>query len=437
METQTSINTFPITCKVNAKGHLTIGGCDSLELVKTYGSPLYLIDKETLIYNASSYINSLKKHYPNHLILYASKAFTNTAIFKIINNLGLGIDVVSGGEIFTALSANFNKKNIYFHGNNKSEDEIKYALTNDIGTIVLDNFYELELLQKISKELNKTIEIIIRLTPGIECHTHDYIKTGHLDSKFGFDLEYLDDVLKSIKTKGDNLRLKGLHAHIGSQIFELKPYTDTIEILLEKFSYIKQKYNIELTELNVGGGIGISYIKEDDPISIDDWARVTSETIEKACKKYNLLLPKLIGEPGRSIIGSSGVTLYTVGSSKQVPNGRKYISIDGGMADNPRPITYNAKYTAVVANKMNHTDLEIVTIAGRYCETGDILIRDITLPKLSPKDIIAVSNTGAYNYSMSSNYNMVPRPACVLVSNGQSEIIIERETYSDLIAKHK
>lgn len=427
---------FPITAETNKQGHLSIGGCSTIELANIYGTPLYIIDEKTFIQNSIEYINSLKNYYEDFLILYAAKAFTNTTIFKLANKLGLGFDIVSGGELYAALKANVNKKNIYLHGNNKSEDEINMAIDHDIGKVICDNFYELELLQNTLNKKKKKIDILIRLTPGIECHTHEYIKTGHLDSKFGFDLEQFTEVLDFLKRKGGNLQLKGIHAHIGSQIFELKPFSDTIEVLLDQF-LIAKKYNIELNEINIGGGIGIQYTKEDDPITIDEWAKITTQTIKTQCKKLELQLPRLICEPGRSLIGPSGITLYKTGSIKQVPNGRKYISVDGGMADNPRPITYQAKYTAAVANKMNEKDTELITIAGRYCETGDILIKDILLPKIVPGDIIAVLGTGAYNYSMSSNYNMVPRPACILVNEGKAEIIIERENNKDLISKHR
>ncbi len=433
----TKLELFPLSSEINNKGHLSIAGLDTIELVEKYASPLYVIDEETFRDRANKYINSIKKYYKDFLVLYAAKAFACTSILKLANTLNLGIDVVSGGEIYTALKANTKKEFIYFHGNNKTADELKLAVKNNIGKIICDNFYELELLQKIAKENNTTAQILIRLTPGIECHTHEYIKTGHLDSKFGFDLENLDEVLNYIKSKGMNLVLKGFHAHIGSQIFELKPFSDTVDVLLENFKIAKEKYGFELSEINIGGGIGIKYVNEDDPITIDDWAKTTTDAIKNKCSKLNLNLPKLICEPGRSLIGPSGITLYKVGSSKQVPNGRKFISVDGGMADNPRPITYQAKYSAVVANKMNEKETELVTIAGRYCETGDILIKDINLPKVSPGDIIAVPNTGAYNYSMSSNYNMVPRPACVLLHKGKSEIIIEREDYEFVIKNQK
>ena len=427
---------FPVTSTINSKGHFVLGGCDTVELVSKYGTPLYIIDEETFTYKAGLYISALNKYYKNSMVLYAGKSFASAAVFKIANKLNLGLDIVSGGELFLAYKAGFNKNNIYFHGNNKSKDELELAITKGIGKIVCDNFYELELLQQLSNKKDKITDILIRLTPGIECHTHEYIKTGHLDSKFGFDLEYFDTILNLLTKQYKNLRLYGFHAHIGSQIFEIKPYCDTAEILLEYFEIAKKKYQLELSEINIGGGIGIEYISEDDPISLDNWANEVSKTIKNKCNKSGLNTPKLLCEPGRSIIGPSGITLYQTGSSKQVPNGRKFISVDGGMADNPRPITYQAKYSAFIANKMNERNVELVTIAGRYCETGDLLIKDIMLPPINSGDIIAVLNTGAYNYSMSSNYNMVPRPACILVKGGNSQIIIEREDYEFISSKH-
>lgn len=429
---------YPESTEINEKGHLTIGGYDTVELVKKFGTPLYVVDELTVRAKANEYVTALKKYYNNFLVLYAAKAFACTGIFKLVDNLGLGIDVVSGGEIYLALKTKTNKNNIYFNGNNKSEEELNMAIKNEIENIIIDNFYELELTNKIAKEMNKKVKILIRLTPGIECHTHEYIKTGHLDSKFGFDTDYFEEVINLITQKFDSLHLTGIHAHIGSQIFELKPFADTVDVVFEYFKIAKQKYNIELSELDIGGGIGISYTSKDDPPSIEDWVKTTSEAINKNCNKLNLIPPKLICEPGRSLIGTSGITLYKAGSTKQVPNGRKFVSVDGGMADNPRPITYQAEYTAVVANKMNKsTNHEPVTIAGRYCETGDILVKDILLPKIEPDDIIAVLGTGAYNYSMSSNYNTVPRPACVLVNNGKADILIDREDYNSITSKHR
>lgn len=431
---------LPLNSSINKDGHLVISSCDTTELAKEFGTPLYIIDKETLVYNATEYLVNLKTNYCDFLVLYGAKAFACSSIFKIINDLEMGIDVVSGGEIYTALQSGFNKSKIYFHGNNKLKSELELAVKNDIGRIVCDNFYELELLNEITRDHKKPVNILIRLTPGIECHTHAYIRTGHLDSKFGFDIEQFDNALEIISKHSKNLILKGLHAHIGSQIFEVKPYLDTIEILLEQFLLAKEKYKIELSELNIGGGLGIPYTDKDKLISVSEWAKSISTTIKECCKKFNLKLPKLLCEPGRSIIGRSGITLYTVGSIKQVPNGKKYISVDGGMTDNPRAIIYQAEYTALVANKMSDQSpagYEMVTIAGKYCESGDLLIQDILLPKVVPGDIIALLNTGAYNYSMSSNYNMTPKPACILINNSQPEIIIERESYKDLISKQR
>ncbi len=426
---------YPDSASINASGHLAIADVDCLDLLEQYGSPLYVFDSNTFNNRVNSYKNALNQFYPNSLILYASKSFTCLEIFNILNKMNVGLDVVSGGEFYSALKVGFNLKNVYFHGNNKLESELLMAVESGIGRIICDNFYELELLEKICQKLNKPQEVLIRLTPGIECHTHDYIKTGHLDSKFGFDLDYLNEIFTFFKSS-KHLILKGLHAHVGSQIFELKPYSDLVEILLEQFSLAKLNYGLNFDELNIGGGIGISYTATDDPISILDWASLVSDTIHKNCSKLNIDFPKLICEPGRSLSGPSAITLYKIGSMKQVPNGRKYVAVDGGMADNPRPITYQAKYHAVLANRMNDIPTDNVTIAGRYCESGDVLISDIKLPKPNHGDVLAVLNTGAYNYSMSSNYNMVPRLACVSVENGSSKLIIERETYEDLIKKH-
>ena len=428
---------YPVTTSVSKEGYLYIGGCSTVELRNKFGTPLYIIDEETLTRNIKKYLSAFKENYTNFLLLYAAKAFANSAIFQLVNKLDLGLDVVSGGELHLALKSGFNKEKIYFHGNNKQISEIELAIEANIGKIVCDNLYELELIQLLSKKYNKTTNILIRLTPGIECHTHEYIKTGHLNSKFGLDLEYFKEVLNYIQTKGKNIALCGIHSHIGSQIFEIKPYLDTIEILLNEFHYAKKNFKIELNELNIGGGIGIAYTKEDDPFSIEEFVQKVTSKIKTTCKSLGLKLPLLVCEPGRSLISNAGITIYTVGSIKTIPGGIKYITIDGGMADNPRPITYQAKYTACIGNKMNATKSEKITIAGRYCESGDILIKNITLPKIETGDLLVVLNTGAYNYSMSSNYNMVPRPACVLVKDGNAEIIIERETYDDVIRKHK
>lgn len=425
---------MPKTALINDKGHMEIGGCDVVDLVEKYGSPLYVFDEETVRSACREYKEAFSA-YPDTKILYASKAFLTQSIACIFAQEGLGLDVVSGGEIHTAYTAGFPLEKAYFNGNNKSSEELELAIDKGVGRVTVDNFFELALLDSIAKAKETTVKILLRIAPGIDVHTHEYIKTGTLDSKFGFDLTQLDEAIELIKDEYNNLELVGLHAHIGSQIFEIaKPYNDLIETVSKQFALIREKHDIELTEMNVGGGLGITYTQEDKPPSMFELAEVILKAFDKCNEEYKLNSPTLIIEPGRSAICTSGVTLYTVGSSKQVPNGRKYIAVDGGMSDNPRPSMYQAKYHAVVANKAQQTASEIVTIAGRYCESGDILIKDINLPETEAGDIVCVFNTGAYNYSMASNYNRVPRPAAIIVQNGQSDIIIQRETYENLVA---
>lgn len=437
MEKSANQSIYPTTMNTNLRGHLEIGGCSAVELASRFGTPLYVLDEDTLRKTIQDYKFQFNSKYENSLVLFASKALSNLAICHILQEEGLGIDVVSGGELFVALKTGFPPDKIYFHGNNKSQEELVMALNNDIGAIIVDNFYELELLNNTARSKNKTCRIMLRITPGIECHTHEYIKTGQIDSKFGFDLNQLDEAIDLIVKTYRNLKLEGLHAHIGSQIFDLDSYADLAEIILKLYSKYKNVYSLTMPKLNIGGGFGIKYTEEDEPPSISEVAKVITSAIKKNCDKLELELPFLLLEPGRSLVGPAGITLYTVGSHKEVPNVRKYVAVDGGMADNPRPAMYNAVYTACIANKMLEKKKELVTIAGRFCESGDILIKDIELAPPATNDILAVFSTGAYNYSMSSNYNMVPRPACVLVKDGNADIIIERETYEDLIAKHK
>ena len=431
---QNSVNQsiMPYTATINAANHFEIGGCDCVDLADKYGTPLYVMDEETLRKMAKQYneaFSSYKKFHP----LYASKALMTKAIAKIMDSEGFGFDVVSGGELYTVLSVGVNPKKILFNGSNKSVEELEMAIDAGIGHISVDNYLELALLDNILKAKNKTQNILLRITPGIECHTHEYIQTGHLDSKFGFDLTQLDNAIELIQDEYTSLNLKGLHAHIGSQIFETKVYYDEVQVLCEAFKKIKDKFGIELTEMNLGGGLGVTYIEGDTPPSTYKIAQVILSSLKDGTEKYNITEPSIYIEPGRSIVATAGCTLYTVGSSKQVPNGKKYIAVDGGMADNPRPSMYQAKYSAVIANNVENSDKEKVTIAGRFCESGDILIKDIELPKTNEGDILCVFNTGAYGYSMSSNYNRVLKPAMVLVNNKKSDIIINRETYDDLI----
>ncbi len=409
----------PITAEI--KENLTIGGCDLPELAHTYGTPLYVIDEATLRGICREYKNAFKGKNIN--MMYASKALCTLSTSAIIASEGFGFDTVSVGEIYTVYKAGADMSKVLFNGNNKSRRELELAIDLKVGRFSVDNFYEAKLLNEIAREKGVKVDVLLRVTPAIECHTHEYIKTGQLDSKFGFDLSQVDDV---ISLHHSNLNIKGLHAHIGSQIFELQSYRDEVDILVSELNRINEKFGLGLSELNIGGGLGVKYTEEDCPPSVEELA----EALKSLPDNLTIYI-----EPGRSIISTSGVTLYTVGSSKQVPNGRKYVAVDGGMADNPRPAMYKAQYTAEVANKVNVQETEEVTIAGRYCESGDILIENITLPKLEAGDIICVYNTGAYNYSMASNYNRVEKPAMVLVNNSQSDIIVNRESLEDLVYK--
>lgn len=350
----------------------------------------------------------------------------------------MGFDVVSGGELFTTVSALKQlgwdeaeiAEKIYFHGNNKSVQELQEAIAINC-TIIVDNWLELETLTKLAADSGAPVKIMLRLTPGIECHTHEYIKTGHLDSKFGFDPNQLEAVFTYIAQQ-PSLHCLGLHAHIGSQIFERQPHKDLGEVLVQWFTK-GLTYGLPLTELNIGGGLGICYTESDDPPSIEEWAQVAAISVAKACDRQNIPYPKLIAEPGRSLVGSACVTAYRVGGRKVVPNIRTYISVDGGMSDNPRPITYQSVYRVALANRMNDEITETVTVAGKHCESGDILVKDVALPAAEPGDIMVVAATGAYNHSMASNYNRLGRPAAVLVNQGQANLILQRETYTDLL----
>ncbi|MBD2194442.1 MULTISPECIES: diaminopimelate decarboxylase [Calothrix] len=421
---------LPLTARVNSHGCLEIGGCDITTLVQQFGSPLYILDEETLRLACQQYRDGFKQYYQGESqVLYASKAWNCLAICAIVASEGLGIDVVSGGELYTALTAGMNPEKIYLHGNNKSRSELTLAIESG-ATIVVDNWYELKTLVELAD--SGPIRIMLRLTPGIECHTHEYIRTGHLDSKFGFDPNDLDEVFTFVSQHTAALNCVGLHAHIGSQIFERQPHQDLAAVMVQ-WLQDAAKYGLNVTELNVGGGLGIRYVESDDPPSIDEWVKAICEVVQTACTQANLPLPKLLCEPGRSLVATACVTAYTIGSVKVVPEIRTYVAVDGGMSDNPRPITYQSQYRAVVANKMSAPLTETVTIAGKHCESGDILIKNAQLPKTEPGDILVVMGTGAYNYSMASNYNRLSRPAAVVVANGEANLFLQRETYQDLI----
>ena len=433
MTTSTNQLQKPITTKLNNKGNIEIGGCDVVDLVDKFATPLYVIDEETVRSICKDYKKAFAK-YPKTNIMYASKALCTSALSKILSDEGLGFDVVSGGEIYTVYKSGADMSKVLFNGNNKSFDELNLALDLGVGRISVDNFYELALLNTIAQSKNKTADILLRITPGIECHTHQYIQTGHLDSKFGFDLTQIDDAVELILNEYDNLKLHGLHAHIGSQIFETKIYADEIDILCKEIARLDEKFNIKLDEINIGGGLGVKYTDDDVPPSTYEIGEVIVNSLIKSVDKYKIDFPSIFLEPGRSIISTAGVTLYTIGSSKQVPQGKKYVSVDGGMADNPRPSLYQAKYFAQIGNKKETEETEKVTIGGRFCESGDILIEETILPRLDEGDILCVYNTGAYNYSMASNYNRVQKPAMVLVNNSTADLIVNRETLDDLVS---
>ncbi len=427
---------MPLTTKVNSKNQLEIGGCELQQLVKQYGSPLYVLDEFTLRTACRQYRDSFATYYSGESqVIYASKAWSCMAVCRIIDSEGLGFDVVSGGELYTTLEVGVSKEKIYFHGNNKSAAELELAVETGCN-IIVDNWLELKTLSQIASDKSQQpIPIMVRLTPGIECHTHEYVRTGHLDSKFGFDPNQLDQVFAYLSQQ-DSLSCIGLHAHIGSQIFERQPHQDLAGVLVDWMKKA-QGYGLPVTILNVGGGLGIRYTESDDPPSISEWVQAVSKAVEKACYEAALPLPRLIAEPGRSLIGSACVTAYTVGSRKEIPDFHTYVAVDGGMSDNPRPITYQSVYLAVIANRMTEPIIEEVTIAGKHCESGDVVIKNAALPKTEPGDILVVLDTGAYNYSMASNYNRIGRPAAIVVYEGEANLIIERETYHNLIERDR
>ena len=433
MQTYVNQKIKPITTTTNSKGNLEISGIDLTELAKKYETPLYVIDEVTLTKMANDYKEAFSK-YEKTKMTFASKALMTSAIAKIFHNLGFGFDVVSKGEIFTLLNAGISLDKVSFNGNNKSIDEMTFAMDNNIDHFSADNFYELEKLNEIAKSKNKIQKIHIRITPGIECHTHEYIQTGQTDSKFGFDLNMMDLAIEKILNEYKNLKLVGLHAHIGSQIFETSVYFDEVKILLEQIKRIKDKFNIELSEINIGGGLGITYTKEDNPPSVFEIADTIINSINIHCEKFGLNKPVLYIEPGRSLVCTAGFTLYTIGSSKEIKElNKKYIAVDGGMADNPRPSMYQAEYVAEIANAKTGENFEKVTVAGKFCESGDILIKDIMLNNPKQGDVLCVYDTGAYCYSMSSNYNCILKPAMVLINNGEDDIIVKRQTPEQLV----
>lgn len=422
------------TTSINKKGHLEIGGCDTVELVREFGTPLYVMDEELIRENCHAYYSAFTGTYPNSEAVFASKAFLTMGMCNIVESEGLGLDVVSGGELHTALKAKFPAEKIYFHGNNKTPDEMGMALDAMIGRFVVDNLYEMELLNELAGTRHTKAQILIRITPGIEAHTHEYIQTGQIDSKFGLVMsngQAMEGIKKALTMK--NLIFKGIHCHIGSQIFELESYQHAAEVMMDFLHKVAEETGHKVEELNLGGGFGIYYAAGDKPANIKTYATIVMETIRRKAEDLSIEVPRVIVEPGRSIVGMAGTTLYSVGSVKDIPGVRKYVAVDGGMTDNPRPALYQARYEAMLANKANDAKQEVVSIAGKCCESGDMLIWDVNLPLVESGDILAVSSTGAYNYSMSSNYNRICRPAVVLVYKGTADLMVRRESYDDIV----
>lgn len=412
---------------------LYIGGVSIEKLVEEYKTPLYVIDEKLVRDKCRRYYKAFKAD-KNNKVTYAGKAFLNLAMCQIINSEGLYLDVVSEGELYTALKSGFPMEKVYFHGNNKTLDEIEMGIELEVGKFVVDNLYEMDKINSLAKKKGKVQKILLRVTPGIEAHTHEYIKTGQIDSKFGFTMingEIIDVVKKAMGFS--NIKLTGIHCHIGSQIFETKPYEDEVEVMLNLVKNIKDETGYEVEELDLGGGFGIYYTTEDKPKTVEDFCSVILEKAELKAKELNMKLPSLVIEPGRSIIGNAGTTLYTIGAIKEIPDIRKYVSVDGGMVDNIRPALYNAPYECAIANRVEDDSREVVTVAGKCCESGDILIKNVELPKAQSGDILAVFTTGAYGYSMASNYNKIPIPAVVLVKDGQSKLMSKRQSFDNMI----
>lgn len=432
MTTTANQSITPVTCKRNSNGTLEIGECKIPDLIKEFGSPLMVFDEKT-IRNITSAFKDAFKNTDIHM-MFASKAFMPSAICKIMKQEKFGLDCVSLGELFTAKNSGFDLKNVVFNGNNKTVEELEFAIAENVGLISVDNFLEAKRINEICEKKNKTAKILLRITPGIECHTHEYIQTGQLDSKFGFDLIKLDEIIKLIVSEYKNLELVGLHAHLGSQIFQTDVYHDAIKIIMQETKRIREMFGIELSCFNIGGGAGIMYTKKDTPVSIYEMADVIKNAFDKYSKEYDVKNPHLYIEPGRCIVGTAGVTVYTVGSIKAIPElNKKYVAVDGGMADNIRPALYGAEYTVEAVEDLTDRKTEIVTIAGKYCESGDLLAKNIELPELKENDLICFFDTGAYGYSMASNYNKAQRPAVVLVNDGQADLIIKRESLQDLV----
>ncbi len=423
------------TQRVNERGHLEIGGCDCVELAREFGTPLYVIDEAFMRQNCHDYRAAFEKRTPNVEILYAAKACLTTALCCIVQQEGLSLDTASAGELFTALKAEFPAERIVLHGNFKSTLELEMALDAHIGRVVVDSELELEELNALAAQRGQVADVLLRITPAVDPHTHEYIQTGKVDTKFGLGIgtgAAMKGVRRALSLK--NLRLHGFHSHIGSQILDVRFFEMGAELAVTFMRAVAEETGFEAKELNLGGGLGIKYIAEHRPPTKDEFAEVLVGAVKRACAKHKVALPKLMLEPGRSIVGDAGTTLYTVGPIKDINGVRTYVSVDGGLSDNPRPALYQARYSLILANRPLGDEKQVVTVVGKHCET-DTLFEDVTLPKLKTGDVLAAQSTGAYNFSMSSNYNRFPRPAMVLVNDGRAELIHKRQTLDDLLAQ--
>ena len=420
---------------INSENHLVIGQHDTVELAKKFGTPLYVLDEDLMRDNCRAYKNAIDTYYDGHgLVLFASKALCTMYTGRLVAEEGLGADVVSGGELYTLYKAGFPMEKVFFHGNNKTPDEIELALNCGVGHIVVDNKYELELLNRIANEKNVNQRILFRIKPGIDAHTHDFVKTGQIDSKFGVALENGEAYeIHKLALSMSNIQIDGVHCHIGSQIFDVEPFCEAAKVMIGFIADLYDKLGIKVNILNLGGGFGIKYTATDDPIAPSEYIHKVTNAVKALAQEKGIDLPFLVFEPGRSIVASAGITLYTVGCVKEIENVRTYVSIDGGMCDNPRYILYGSKYTAVLANNASAEPVAPITIAGKCCESGDLIQEHVMMPQIHVGDTLAVLATGAYNYSMSSNYNRIPRPPIVAVSGNEAKIIVKRETYDDLI----
>jgi diaminopimelate decarboxylase len=425
---------LPLTAAVSDDGHLTIAGCDTVELAREFGTPLYVFDEETLRHKCREFQSEFRRHHPDTAVSYAGKAYLGRALAALLAEVGMNLEVVSGGELAIARSVDFPAERISFHGNNKSEGELREALACGIGRVVVDNFHELSLLARLAQEAGKRQAVWLRLSPDIDPHTHHHTTTGVLDSKFGFPTATGQAEQAVEQALGlPSLELVGLHAHLGSPIFEVEPFQRAIDVLMAFAARMAQRHDLRLRELSPGGGFAVQYLEDVPAPAVAEYAEAIVGALREAERAYGLPSPKLIVEPGRAVVSQACVALYSVGATKDIPGVRKYVAVDGGMSDNIRPALYGARYSALVANKLGETAGERVTITGKLCESGDVLLRDAYLPRLEAGDLLAVAMAGAYSLPMSSNYNASLRPAIVMVKDGSARLIRRRETYDDLI----